>query len=307
MVNIRRILHPTDFSEGSRYAFETACALARDNQATLVVLHVMMPSVSPMQEAPPPDPLRPAESQRTLASLPWPDPSDPRVRVEHRLTEGDPAVEVLRLTEALRCDLIVMGTHGRTGLRRLLLGSVAEEVLREATCPVLVVKTPPRATPAARLEKIVSGGQTGADQAAWRTALAFGIPTGGWMPRGFLTEDGPRPEFAEQYGATEMPSESAPARTEQNVRDSDATLWFGETTTTGAQATVGACQRLVKPCLPLNPGASFEPAHVATWINDNRIRTLNVAGNRESAEPGIGKRVERFLGAVLQQLGHRRA
>jgi quercetin dioxygenase-like cupin family protein len=63
------------------------------------------------------------------------------------VTEGDPAEEVLRLTEALRCDLIVMGTHGRTGLGRLLTGSVAEEVLRKALCPVLVVKSPPRATP----------------------------------------------------------------------------------------------------------------------------------------------------------------
>ena len=80
---------------------------------------------------------------------------------------------------------------------------------------------------------------------------AFGVPTGGWMPMGFLTEDGPHPEFAEQYGAAEMPTESDLARTEQNVRDSDATLWFGETTTADAQATVGACQRLGKPCLPV--------------------------------------------------------
>jgi Circularly permutated YpsA SLOG family len=155
------------------------------------------------------------------------------------------------------------------------------------------------------LDKIVSGGQTGADQAGWRAAAAFGVPTGGWMPKGFLTEDGPRPEIADQYGATEMPTDSALARTERNVQDSDATLWFGETTTSGAQATVGACLQSGKPCLPVYPGASFEPAHVATWITENRIRTLNVAGNRESDEPGIGERVERLLGAVLQQLGHR--
>jgi hypothetical protein len=157
------------------------------------------------------------------------------------------------------------------------------------------------------VDKIISGGQTGADQAAWRSARAFGVPTGGWMPKGFLTEDGPRPEFIEQYGAAEMPTESYPARTAQNVRESDGTLWFGETTTSGAQATVGACQKFGKPCLPIDPGASFEPSHVAQWIAENRIRTLNVAGNRESEEPGIGDRVERFLGQVLQQLGHPRA
>jgi hypothetical protein len=157
------------------------------------------------------------------------------------------------------------------------------------------------------LDKIISGGQTGADQAAWRAARAFGIPTGGWMPQGFLTEDGSHPEFVERYAAVEMPTDSYPARTEQNVRDSDATLWFGLTTTSGAQETVGACQRLGKPCLPVYPGASFEPSHVATWIAENQFRTLNVAGNHESTEPGIGERVEQFLGQVLQQLGHQRA
>ncbi|MGP0069838.1 MAG: YpsA SLOG family protein [Isosphaeraceae bacterium] len=154
------------------------------------------------------------------------------------------------------------------------------------------------------LDKIITGGQTGTDQAGWRAARAFGVPTGGWMPRGFLTADGPNPEFAEQYGAAELPTDSALAPIEQNVQDTDATLWFGETTTSAAQATVGACHRSGKPCMPVYPGASFEPSHVATWIAENQIRTLNVAGNREQEEPGIGNRVERFLGQVLQLLGH---
>jgi hypothetical protein len=154
------------------------------------------------------------------------------------------------------------------------------------------------------LEKIISGGQTGADQAGWRAAQAFGVATGGSIPKGFLTEDGARPEFAAQFHAVEMPTDSLPARTERNVKDSDGTLWFGETTTTGAQDTVGACQRSGKPCLPVYPGASFEPAQVAAWIAENSIKTLNVAGNRESMEMGIGDRVERFLAQVLQELGH---
>jgi hypothetical protein len=149
------------------------------------------------------------------------------------------------------------------------------------------------------LDKIISGGQTGADRAGWRAATAFGVATGGWMPKGFLTEDGPRPEFAERYGAAELPSDSDLTRTEQNVQDTDATLWFGATTTADAQATVGACHRFGKPCLPVYPGAAFEPSHVATWITENRIRMLNVAGNREAEEPGIGDRVEQFLGQVL--------
>jgi nucleotide-binding universal stress UspA family protein/quercetin dioxygenase-like cupin family protein len=159
MPDIQTILHPTDFSENSRYAFQTACALARDNHATLLVLHVMIPSVSPVLQPPPPDPLRSAESQESLAPLPWPQPSDPKIRVEHRLAEGDPAEEILRLTEALRCDLVVMGTHGRTGLGRFLTGSVAEEVLRKAACPVLVVKTPLRARPEAERETTAKPGE----------------------------------------------------------------------------------------------------------------------------------------------------
>jgi len=147
MPGIQTILHPTDFSENSRPAFQTACALARGDNATLVVLHVMIPSASPLLRAPLPDPLRSAESQRPVAHLPWPQPSGPPVRIEHRVAEGDPAEEVLRLSQALSCDLIVMGTHGKTGLGRFLTGSVAEAVLRKAECPVLVVKTPLRTSP----------------------------------------------------------------------------------------------------------------------------------------------------------------
>jgi Circularly permutated YpsA SLOG family len=157
------------------------------------------------------------------------------------------------------------------------------------------------------LEKIVSGGQSGAEQSGWRTAAAFGIPAGGWMCKGFLTDDGSHPEFADRFGAADMPADSESSPTEQNVRDSDATLWFGETTTAGAQATVEACHRLGKPCMPVYPGASFEPSHVVTWLEENKIRTLNLAGNREQEESGIGERVETFLAHVLQQLGHQRA
>jgi hypothetical protein len=157
------------------------------------------------------------------------------------------------------------------------------------------------------LEKMISDGETGASQAAWRAAKAFGVAVGGWMPKGFLTAVGPCPEFAQEFMAAELPAESETACTERNVQDTDATLWFGETTTSMAQAAVRACHRFAKPCLPVSPGAAFEPSHVATWIVENKIRTLNVAGNQEEEEPGIGDRVERFLGEVLQQLGHARA
>jgi hypothetical protein len=160
---------------------------------------------------------------------------------------------------------------------------------------------------AIKLEKVISGGQAGAELGGWLAARASGVPTGGWMSRGFLTADGPDPALAAQFGAAELPTDDELLRIESNVQDSDGTLWFGETTTSAAQATVGACHRLGKTCMPVYPGASFEPSHVSAWIVDNKIRTLNVSGNREVEEPGIGHRVERFLGQVLQLLGHQGA
>jgi nucleotide-binding universal stress UspA family protein len=67
---------------------------------------------------------------------------DPEVQVERRLEQGDAATEIVRVAQETHCDLIVIGTHGRTGLSRVLMGSVAEKVLRQAPCPVLAVKTP---------------------------------------------------------------------------------------------------------------------------------------------------------------------
>ncbi len=74
MHGIQMILHPTDFSENSRPAFQTACALARQYDATLLVLHVMFPSASPLMQGALPDPLRSVESQEDLGSCPGPDP-----------------------------------------------------------------------------------------------------------------------------------------------------------------------------------------------------------------------------------------
>jgi hypothetical protein len=98
-------------------------------------------------------------------------------------------------------------------------------------------------------------------------------------------------------------SSDYPERTRANVRDSDGTLWFGATDTPGACVTIGACLQLGRPCLRVED-AFTRPSHVATWISENQIVVLNVAGNRASKAPGLGDRVERFLGAVLRRLGH---
>ena len=153
------------------------------------------------------------------------------------------------------------------------------------------------------LERVISGFQTGADMGGIFAARAHGIPTGGAMPNGFLTEDGPRPDYAELYVAVELATYSYKERTRANVRDSDATLWMGDYRSPGGRATLDACRLQGKPYLIAYAGVTT-PGEVRDWIVERGIRTLNVAGNRESTSTGIGDRVERFVGAVLRQLGH---
>lgn len=141
MIPIKTILHPTDFSEYSAHAFHLACALARDYEAKLVVLHVMPPVVLAPLEIPLPaeyDDSKTKARERLFQVAPL----DPKVRMEHLLAQGDTVKEILHAAKENQCDLIFMGTHGRTGLGRVVLGSVAEQVMRKAPCPVLSVKLP---------------------------------------------------------------------------------------------------------------------------------------------------------------------
>ncbi len=142
----------------------------------------------------------------------------------------------------------------------------------------------------AMLEKVTSGGQTGADQGALRAARAAGIPTGGWAPRGWLVEsdDGRRDVAAPwlaDFGLVECPEPGYPARTRANVRDSDGTIWFGDHNSPGGIATLDACRAQGKPFLIVYQGIT-RPSHSSAWIGEKGIRVLNVAGNRESKSPG---------------------
>jgi nucleotide-binding universal stress UspA family protein len=140
MLPIRTILYPTDFSHYSNAAFQLTCSLARDYGATVVVLHVSPPPVAHGEVVArrQPNGYR-DELWQLLRRYQAPGLT---ATVRHRLEEGDPATEILRVARELNGDLIVLGTHGRTGLGRLLMGSVAEQVVRQAPCPVLTVKTP---------------------------------------------------------------------------------------------------------------------------------------------------------------------
>jgi len=142
MLGIHTILHPTDFSDQSRGAFQLATALARDYGAHLILLHVarVPTAIYGYGEGMVPMPHEDAdqELEEELHRLEVPE----GIWVTHRLEEGDPVTEVLAVADEMHADLIVMGTHGRRGLSRLLMGSVAELVMRKATCPVLTVKMP---------------------------------------------------------------------------------------------------------------------------------------------------------------------
>ena len=147
MLSIKRILCPVDFSEFSRHALEQAVAIARSREASVTVLNVF--ALAPIAEAVPvgspiaiePARLAPemrAELRDELRSFVSPVESA-GVALDIDVMDGDPAVAILKDAGRLSADLIVLGTHGRKGFERWLLGSVAERVLREAPCPVLTV------------------------------------------------------------------------------------------------------------------------------------------------------------------------
>src|SRR6266700_339974 len=121
MLPIRTILHPTDFSEHSMIALRLACSLARDHGARLVLLRVVPLPLTIFGEGP--GTAEPEWGHSSLLHrLEELGAENPRVPIKARVVEGDPATEIVRLAEALPCDLVVMGTHGRHGLGRLLMG-----------------------------------------------------------------------------------------------------------------------------------------------------------------------------------------
>lgn len=135
----RRILVPIDFSAGSNVALEMATSLARDSGGSLILAHVEVIPLSVvggeyLYATPEPS------TEELLAKLNAVEMPDSHVPVERRLLAGEPADAIIRLAKEEKVDMIVIGTHGRRGLTRLLMGSVAEAVVRAAPCPVMTVK-----------------------------------------------------------------------------------------------------------------------------------------------------------------------
>ncbi len=142
----RRILHPTDFSKASRPAFERAVALAKKDRAELLLVHVMVPPapyvgngyLSPKTYEDLETAARQSAERQMKAVLGRAKKAG--VRVKTVLTEGMPFDQIVRIARSKRADLIVIGTHGRTGFSRFFLGSVAGRVVQLAPCPVLTVR-----------------------------------------------------------------------------------------------------------------------------------------------------------------------
>jgi hypothetical protein len=145
------------------------------------------------------------------------------------------------------------------------------------------------------IDKIVSGGQAGADRTGLDWAIWHDIPHGGWCPKFRKAEDGKIPL---QYQLTETPSSDYVQRTEWNVRDSDGTLIFslGNKLSRGSAKTAFFAERHGKPFLHVHPGLCYNLAlEVLRFVRDNNVKVLNIAGTRGSKEPYIGKFVKQVL------------
>jgi nucleotide-binding universal stress UspA family protein len=136
MKQIKRILVATDFSDYSKEAYAEAIQLARQLKGTVLLTHVIEPIGSVHIE-----PLAYLELKVGQALDRMAHPArEEGLLVETHLFKGDPAAEIIQAAKDLQCDLIVMGTHGRTGVPRLLMGSVTERVLRASPVPIVAVR-----------------------------------------------------------------------------------------------------------------------------------------------------------------------
>lgn len=168
-----------------------------------------------------------------------------------------------------------------------------------------------------RVKGVISGGQTGADQAGLRAAKKLGIGTGGFAPKEWRTEDGRGETILAEFDLMESDSYNYEDITEKNVTLADGTVIFGKRSQ-GSNLTEELCRKFGKPCCwimwpqnpkincgIINPGGTYFPTINASngfhfWLKNNGIQFLNCSGNRESKNPGIGAFTEQFLMSGLK-------
>jgi hypothetical protein len=174
------------------------------------------------------------------------------------------------------------------------------------------------------IQKVITGGQTGADRGGWYAARAYGITTGGWMPPLFASEDGNHPEYAKEFGAQALDlndytdlfgtvdwKSSYRDRTYLNAEMADACVWFGRPSSNGFYCTERACQKTnteIYIITRLDYWGDRDTPSIDVWLMEytfaDKMETLFVAGNRESKNPGISAWVEHYMIEVFRRLGH---
>ncbi|HTG00755.1 MAG TPA: universal stress protein [Nitrospirota bacterium] len=146
-MQLKTILFPTDFSQGARAAMDHALSLAQDYQAKLILLYVIqdisiaewyIPSSLSLTDL-----VEDMQKSAEMEMAKWGAEASAKVKnVEQQVIRGVPFVEIIKMAKDKGADLIVIGTHGRTGIDHMLFGSTAEKVVRKAACPVLTVRIP---------------------------------------------------------------------------------------------------------------------------------------------------------------------
>jgi Circularly permutated YpsA SLOG family len=158
------------------------------------------------------------------------------------------------------------------------------------------------------IEKIISGGQTGADLGGLKAAQKAGVKTGGIAPKGYKTENGSNPKLLTVYGLGAAPNEDYKYRTMANVRASHATIIFSTNSKSrGTKLTIQTCEDTGKSFVLINPFDNDAAKLVLEFIKNIYLRyerriIMNIAGNRESKSPGIENCVESLLFKVLTEL-----
>lgn len=161
------------------------------------------------------------------------------------------------------------------------------------------------------IEKVISGGQTGADIAGLRAAKACGIPTGGFIPKGYKTLGGPKAQYEHEFNLVAIDTPSYAERTRLNVMQSDCTVRFAfDFGSAGERCTLNNIRYYAKPYFDIKVdwrlpnGCLVLPEKLIAWILENKFKVINIAGNSERTYVGMEKIVYGFLVTVFEEVNN---